>query len=187
MRWVWPTIARTRTLEWSDLRSLLTPLTLRSPIYQTLTWSNPQSSLLKRTSLPQHSMKHAMELTMQWTEILNPGQTCVLGADQTLYAIVKLIQWQFPGTLGEDKLVVITAHGIDLRPSDWTAYETFALQNFPSWILHAPQDCVVQAGPYGPGRWTSRRVCRMIVHIVGRLLLKGTAYSESWATPALLS
>ena len=49
---------------------------------------------------------------MQWTEILNPGQTCVLGADQTLYAIIKLIQWQFPDTLGEDKLVVImgTAH-----------------------------------------------------------------------------
>ena len=44
---------------------------------------------------------------MQWTEILNPGQTCVLGADQPLYAIIKLIQWQFPVTLGEDKLVVI--------------------------------------------------------------------------------
>ena len=44
---------------------------------------------------------------MQWTEILNPGQTCVLGADQPLYAIIKLIQWQFPDTLGEYKLVVI--------------------------------------------------------------------------------
>ena len=44
---------------------------------------------------------------MQWTEILNPGQTCVIGADQPLYAIIKLIQWQFPDTLGEDKLVVI--------------------------------------------------------------------------------
>ena len=44
---------------------------------------------------------------MQWTEILNPGQASVLGADQPLYAIIKLIQWQFPDTLGEDKLVVI--------------------------------------------------------------------------------
>ena len=52
-------------------------------------------------------MKHAMELTIQVTEFLNPGQTCVIGADQTLYAIIKLIQWQFPDTLGEDKLVVI--------------------------------------------------------------------------------
>ena len=52
-------------------------------------------------------MKHAMELTMQVTEFLNPGHTTVLGADQPLYAIIKLIQWQFPDTLGEDKLVVI--------------------------------------------------------------------------------
>ena len=44
---------------------------------------------------------------MQVTEFLNPGRTCVLGADQTLYAIIKLIQWQFPDTLGEDNLVVI--------------------------------------------------------------------------------
>ena len=44
---------------------------------------------------------------MQVTEFLNPGQTTVLGADQPLYAIIKLIQWQFPDTLGEDKLVVI--------------------------------------------------------------------------------
>ena len=44
---------------------------------------------------------------MQGTEIINPGQTCVLGADQTLYAIIKLMHWQFPDTLGEDKLVVI--------------------------------------------------------------------------------
>ena len=44
---------------------------------------------------------------MQGTEILNPGQTCVLFADQTLYAIIRLMQWQFPDTLGEDKLVVI--------------------------------------------------------------------------------
>ena len=54
-----------------------------------------------------YSMKHAMELTMQGTAFLNPGQTSVLGADQPLYAIIKLIQWQFPDTLGEDKLVVI--------------------------------------------------------------------------------
>ena len=49
----------------------------------------------------------ATELTMQGTEFLNPGQTSVLGADQPLYAIIKLIQRQFPDTLGEDKLVVI--------------------------------------------------------------------------------
>ncbi|KAL8592273.1 hypothetical protein ACOMHN_036907 [Nucella lapillus] len=53
------------------------------------------------------SMKHAMELTMQATEFLNKGQISVLGADQPLYALIKLIQWQYPDTLGEDKLVAM--------------------------------------------------------------------------------
>ncbi|KAJ8396485.1 hypothetical protein AAFF_G00017910 [Aldrovandia affinis] len=53
------------------------------------------------------SMKHPMELTMQGTEFLNPGQTSVLSADQPLYAIIKLLQWQYPDTLGEDKLVAM--------------------------------------------------------------------------------
>ena len=49
-------------------------------------------------------MKHAIELARKRTESLNPGQTAVLGADQTLYAIAKQLQWQFPETLGEDIL-----------------------------------------------------------------------------------
>ena len=53
------------------------------------------------------SMKHAMDLTMQGTEFLNPGQTSVLGADQPLFALIKLVQWQYPDTLGEDKLVAM--------------------------------------------------------------------------------
>ena len=56
------------------------------------------------------SMKHAMELTMQGTAFLNPGQTSVLGADQPLYAIIKLIQWQFPDTLGEESWLLSWAH-----------------------------------------------------------------------------
>ena len=37
-------------------------------------------------------LKHAMHLTMQGTEALNPGQTPVIGGDQTLYAIAKQLQ-----------------------------------------------------------------------------------------------
>ena len=48
-----------------------------------------------------------MELTMQVIEFFNPGQISVLGADQPLYALIKLIQWQYPDTLGEDKLVAM--------------------------------------------------------------------------------
>ena len=52
-------------------------------------------------------MKHAMNLTVQDTEALNNGQTLVLGADQPLYAIAKQLQWSFPDTLDEDKLVLM--------------------------------------------------------------------------------
>ena len=44
---------------------------------------------------------------MQGTEFLNPVQTSVLGADQSLYAIIKLMQWQFSAAFGEGKLLVI--------------------------------------------------------------------------------
>ena len=41
------------------------------------------------------------------TEILNPGQSPVLGADRPLYAVAKQLQWAFPDTLDEDKLVLM--------------------------------------------------------------------------------
>ena len=63
--------------------------------------------------------------------IPEPSQTGVLGADQPLYAIAKQLQWTFPGSLGEDKLVVMLGalHVEDkvhqmtgklLRGSGWT-------------------------------------------------------------------
>ena len=65
-------------------------------------------------------MYHAMELTLQGTELLNPGQTSVLSADRPLYAIIKLLQWQFPKTLGEDKLVAMMG---TLHIEDKDAYD----------------------------------------------------------------
>ena len=51
-----------------------------------------------------------MQCSSQYmTEILNPGQSPVLGADQPLYiyAVAKQLQWAFPDTLDEDKLVLL--------------------------------------------------------------------------------
>ena len=52
-------------------------------------------------------MKHTMELTIQATEYLNPGQISIVGADQPLFTLIKLIQWHYPDSLGENKLVVM--------------------------------------------------------------------------------
>lgn len=119
-----------------------------------ITWSGYNSSLLNDESVKPpaeigvyplfpdkaasaSSMKHAMDLTMQGTEFLNPGQTSVIGGDQPLYAIMKLLQWQYPDTLGEDKLVVMMGAlhiedkmhlmmGKVLRDSGWTTVLTQA-------------------------------------------------------------
>ena len=80
---------------------------------------------------------------MQWTEILNPGQTCVLGADQPLYAIVKLIQWQFPDTLGEDKLVVIMGA---LHIEDNMHLTIGKLQHDTGWDIILSQAEVLSSG-----------------------------------------
>lgn len=52
-------------------------------------------------------MKHAMELAQEGTSFLNPSQIAVLGADQPLNEIAKQLQWQYPETLGEDKLILM--------------------------------------------------------------------------------
>ncbi|CAB4003814.1 Hypothetical predicted protein [Paramuricea clavata] len=40
-------------------------------------------------------------------ELVNPGQTPVIAMDQPLFALAKQIQWQWPHTHGEDKLLVM--------------------------------------------------------------------------------
>jgi hypothetical protein len=53
------------------------------------------------------SMMRPMDLTIQNSEFLYPGQVSIFGADQPVYAIIKLFQGYFPATVGENKLVAI--------------------------------------------------------------------------------
>jgi hypothetical protein len=52
-------------------------------------------------------IKHAMNIIKDSVDFLNPGQVPVIACDQPLFAVVKIIQWNFPQTLGEDKLLII--------------------------------------------------------------------------------
>ena len=52
-------------------------------------------------------IKHVMDLMKEITNFLNARQTPVLAMDQPLYAIAKAIQWNWPGTYGEENLVVM--------------------------------------------------------------------------------
>jgi len=52
-------------------------------------------------------IRHSMDVVRSAIEHLNPGQTPVLAFDQPLFALAKQIQWKWPETHGEDKLVVM--------------------------------------------------------------------------------
>ena len=89
------------------------------------------TSLSRQSSLAIHDKTCNATHYVQGTEFLNPGQTGVLGADQPLYAIAKQLQWTFPESLGEYKLVVLLGAlhiedkvhqmtGKLLRDSGWT-------------------------------------------------------------------
>ena len=52
-------------------------------------------------------IRHSMDVIKRAVEHLNPGQVPVLTVDQPLFAIAKIIQWNWPESYGEDKFVVL--------------------------------------------------------------------------------
>ena len=52
-------------------------------------------------------IKHGMDVVKQATILLNPGQTPVITFDQPLFALAKLVQWNFPATHGEGQYVAM--------------------------------------------------------------------------------
>ena len=51
-------------------------------------------------------MRHGISVISNTVEKLNPGQVLLICGDQLFFAPMKQIQWQFPDTIGEDKIVV---------------------------------------------------------------------------------
>ena len=119
-----------------------------------------------------------MELTMQGTEFLNPGQTSILGADQPLYAIIKLIQWQYPDTLGEDKLVIMMGA---LHIEDKMHLMIGKLLRDSGWATVLPQAEVLTSGRAQSvlnEHHIKRTRYAHQVSLMSLYLLKQTAYSE---------
>jgi len=46
-------------------------------------------------------IKHGVDVVKQATNVFNPGQIPVITFDEPLFALAKLVQWQFPATNGE--------------------------------------------------------------------------------------
>jgi len=52
-------------------------------------------------------IKHGMHVFKKATHFLNPGQVFVIALDAPLYALAKLVQWNYPLTHGEKEFVVM--------------------------------------------------------------------------------
>jgi len=64
-------------------------------------------------------MKHGMFVIKEATEFLNPGQIPVTVCDQPLFAIAKVVQWNWPATHGENVHVVMLG-GLHIEMVLWT-------------------------------------------------------------------
>jgi len=52
-------------------------------------------------------LRHSMDVILSAVHVLNGDQSPVIAVDQPLFALCKLIQWNWPQKYGEDKFVVI--------------------------------------------------------------------------------
>lgn len=63
-------------------------------------------------------VKHGMDVLQQAIQFLNQGQISVIAVDAPLFALVKLIQWHWPASHGEDKYVAMFG-GLHVEMSAW--------------------------------------------------------------------
>jgi hypothetical protein len=81
-------------------------------------------SLVEDSAHSTAMIHHSMTIIMDAVKYLNPGQIPVLACDQPLYAIAKTIQWTWPDTFGEDKLVTMFG-GMHIAMAAWKAVGTW--------------------------------------------------------------
>ena len=63
---------------------------------------------------------HGMDLLIEITDYLNPGQIPVLACDCPIFPKCKCIQWKYPEKYGEDKLIIMF-DGLHLEKGLWIA------------------------------------------------------------------
>ena len=70
-------------------------------------------------------IRHSIDVVRKAVQHINPGQTPVLTCDQPLFTLAKQIQWKWPDTYGEDKLLVMFG---------WLHIEMTALETMGDWL-----------------------------------------------------
>jgi len=64
-------------------------------------------TLFRHTANSTPMIRHCLTVDDAVVKKLRPSQTPVVTVDQSLYALMKQIQWQWPDSFGEDKVVVL--------------------------------------------------------------------------------
>ena len=65
-------------------------------------------------------IKHDMNIVKEITSYLSPGQIPVLACDSPIFTKCKCIQWKWPATHGEDKIIIMFG-GLHLQKGLWIA------------------------------------------------------------------
>ena len=66
-------------------------------------------------------IKHGMDVLKKATQFLNPGQIPVIALDEPLFALAKLVQWNWPQTHGEKDFVVMFG-GLQIEMAIWKTF-----------------------------------------------------------------
>ena len=104
----------------------------RDPSQRKLPAINAILPLLYAKSADASTIKHGVDLVSGVTKLLNGDQPLVIGVDQPLFTIGKLLQWNYPQKYGNDKLLFmfgplhiemdfLRVLGAFLESSGWTS------------------------------------------------------------------
>ncbi|CAH3022098.1 unnamed protein product [Porites evermanni] len=84
--------------------------------------SHPQTDitfpLFREDSKSPAMVRHVIDVIRKAVEFLSPGQVPAIACDQPLYAITKLVQWNFPEFYGEPKLFAMFG-GLHIESGAW--------------------------------------------------------------------
>ena len=88
-------------------------------------------------------IKHSMTIPQSLTQHLNPGQIPVMACDCPIFAKAKYIQWTWPSTHGEDKLVIMFG-GLHLEMSMWNVLGDYLTDS--GWTVALSEAGIASSG-----------------------------------------
>ena len=88
-------------------------------------------------------VKHGMDMLKKATQFLNPGQISVISLDAPLFALAKLVQWNWPQTHGEKDFVVMFG-GLHIEMAIWKTLGDYLESS--GWVSALAQAGIANSG-----------------------------------------